>query len=383
YMHTRMPQFGEENLSHLPELLAEADRMEPFSMPSYEGDAASEVKDGGRELLGTRGLACVSCHNFNGRLSPNMKGLDLIDSCDRLQPAWFAAFLVDPEKYRPGILMPQSWPGGDAAHTTILGGDTEAQIRAIWFYLAAGRTARLPEGLEARPSKLEVIDRTRTYRGRSAIAGFRGIAVGFPDGVNYAFDANNGALSGIWVGDYISVRWDGQGAGDFTPAARAIQLARDVSFLPRENDEQPWPLRPRTTEEQPINPDPAYPRNWGYQFRGYYYDESDVPTFMYESGTIGIEDRSIGVVKEERTLLRRTLRFEAPTAQALWFRPLVGDLERASPTQYKQGSLQLTTPDARTLMRPTLWDPTQSELLIELDLPAGTSEWSFEYEINS
>ena len=75
------------------------------------------------------GGACVSCHNFNGRVSLNFKGMDLITSYERLQPSWFARFLIEPQTYRPGVVMPESWSGGVAAHTEILDGDTEAQAQ--------------------------------------------------------------------------------------------------------------------------------------------------------------------------------------------------------------------------------------------------------------
>ena len=383
YMHTRMPQFGTPNLTALPALFASADEIAPFEMPIYTGDAARDARDGGRALLGSKGLNCISCHNFNGRLSPSQQGLDLITSCERLQPDWFARFLIAPQEYRPGIVMPDSWAGGIASHESILGGDTESQIRGIWFFLSQGRTASMPEGLLPRPSRLAVTDRARTYRGRSGIAGFRGIAVGFPGGVNYAFDANNGTLCGLWYGDYISVRWDGQGAGNFNPAARATRLAQDVSFARLASASDPWPLMPHMDKEHPINPDPQYPRNHGYRFRGYSFDEADVPTFMYETGAVTIEDRSVGRIDGDRALLTRVLRFDAPETETLWFRALAGNLETLSPHEFKLGNVKLSTPDVPTLSRPLSGEGAdqETELLLELTLPKGTSEWRLEYEI--
>ena len=96
--------------------------------------------------------------------------------------------------------------------------------------------------------KLEVGKKTKVYRGRSTVAGYRGIAVGFPGGINYAFNAQNGALTALWRGDFVNVGWRGQGSGNFNPATRPIQLAQDVAFL-KELPES-WPLRPthqRTT----------------------------------------------------------------------------------------------------------------------------------------
>ena len=104
----------------------------------------------------------------------------------------------------------------------------------------------------------------------------RGIAIGFPEGVHLAFDANNGALAAIWTGDFVSARWESQGAGDFNPRGRPVRLARDLAFLPEL--EGGWPLRPRPTKEAPVNADPTYPRQHGYRFLGYSFDAADAPS---------------------------------------------------------------------------------------------------------
>lgn len=382
YMHTRMPQFGQENLGPLAELFANVDGVLPFEGKPLKGDPAREARDGARELLGDKGLACIVCHDFNGIPSPSMRGLDLIDTCDRLQPGWFSAFLIDPQAHRPGILMPESWAGGIAAHTTILKGDTDAQIQALWYYLLEGRTARSPDGLRPKPSLLEVTDRTLTYRGRSGIAGFRGIAVGFPGGVNYAFNANNGTLSGLWNGKFIHVRWDGQGAGDFRPAERSIQLAQDVAFSQLDGPDAPWPLRPVIGKEDKTNPDPQYPRNRGYRFRGYSLDELEIPTFRYSMGAVQIQDRCVADSSASRMLLQRDLQFTASQAETVWFRALEGEFETVSAREFKLGKLVLRIPGgATTLIRKTTETEPQQELLLELTLPVGETQLSIEYEL--
>ena len=92
YMHTRMPRFGEANLADLPELFERADAgsIEPFEMPLPEGEEAKIARNAGRELMGIRGLACIACHDFNGKPSPTHGGIDLINSFERLRPSWFA-----------------------------------------------------------------------------------------------------------------------------------------------------------------------------------------------------------------------------------------------------------------------------------------------------
>ena len=113
-----------------------------------------------------------------------------------------------------------------------------------------GRSARDPSGIRSEGTNLLVADRTRVYRGRSRVAGYRGIAVGFPGGVNYAFNAQNGVLTALWQGEFVSVYWGGQGAGNFNPKGRAIELAQDVAFYRLAKDDAPWPLRPMEPTNQ-------------------------------------------------------------------------------------------------------------------------------------
>ena len=113
--------------------------------------------------------------------------------------------------------MPVSWPGGKAALKTVLNGDTDRQIEAIWYFLSLGTSAPDPSGIRAVETKLFVTDATRTYRGRSSVAGYRGIAVGFPSKLSYAFNAQTGTLTAIWRGDFLRVDRSGQGSGAFQP----------------------------------------------------------------------------------------------------------------------------------------------------------------------
>ncbi len=392
YMHTRMPQFGEENLAHLPELLERVDSMEPTEPHVPEGKEREVARDAGRELLGTTGLSCVSCHNFNGKETQGFKGVDLINSHERLKFGWFKRFVIAPQSLRPGIVMPEGWAGGVASHTGILEGDTDKQIDAIWYFLSLGRSAPDPRGLSSVSSRLVVGDTTRTYRGRSNIAGFRGIAVGFPGGLNYAFDANNGTLSGIWQGDFVSARWDGQGAGGFNPAARPVRLAQDLSIYTLGDWKKPWPLKPFMDKENPVNPDPQYPRNLGYRFRGYYLDEEKVPTFMYSMAEIDIEDRSVAILDGERPVLRRTLTFTIPrrsypNSRTVFFRALTGKIEvvsayRAKWLVFKTEEVQVSATDHFTsVTRKFGEEEDQEEVLLILELPSGTSTFRVDYEL--
>lgn len=400
YMATRMPQFGEPNLRHLPELLSRTDKLKSVELdiPSPENDREQEtpeerereklLRSAGRELLGQQGVYCVACHNFNGKPAPVNKGIDLMTSFERLQPGWFNNFVRNPGKYRPRIVMPYSWPDGIAVHDKILDGNTQMQIEAIWYYLSLGTSAADPPGIRRIDTVLAVGETARTYRGRSNVAGYRGIAVGFPEGLSYAFNAETGTLSAIWQGDFIRVDRGGQGSGGFNPSAQAIQLAQDVSFVELADEKAPWPLKPVMTKESPANPDPLYPKNIGYQFKGYFMDDASVPTFMYRMDTIEIEDRSMAVLSESSPRLVRTIQFQSPAKRTMWFRALTGEekaLRSESPLQYRTDKLRLTIPDAPVLLRPMLEDEKRPgvklfELLLKIEVPQGQSTLSITYE---
>jgi len=378
YMHTRMPQFGEENLQYLPVLLEKADRLQKVEFPEPKRDDRRKYREGGHLLVGDKGLNCVACHNFNGNPSPGLKGLDLLTSFERLQPSWFAHFMRNPQKFRPGIVMPNYWPGGEAVRKDVLRGNPNEQLLALWHYFSLGRSARDPSGIRVEGTDLKVTNRTRVYRGRSRVAGYRGIAVGFPDGVNYAFNAQNGTLSALWSGEFVNVSWGGQGSGNFNPRARTIELAQDVTFYRLDKDDAPWPLRPVMDKDNPVNPNPLYPRNLGYQFKGYQLDEEGVPTFMYRTGDVAVEDRVNEVAANRLNRLERRLRFDAPKAETVYLRALTGKVRPLTPTQFATGAVKMWVPEDTALLR---GEGDTRELVLKLKLPKGKSEVEIRYDL--
>ena len=394
YMATRMPQHGSANLSHLPSIFARLDVLhsKKMNIPSVESRSETDrnreklLRAGGRDLLGDKGLNCIACHGFNGKASPGTQGIDLLTTTQRLQPGWFNSYLRNPGAFRPRTVMPSAWSNGIATHKTILDGNTDLQIEAIWYYLSLGTSAADPSGIRGVSTKLTVDDQAKTFRGRSRVAGFRGIAVGLPEKpglsqkLSYAFNAETGTLSAIWQGDFIGVNWSGQGSGDFNPASEAITLAQDVSFGQLADENSPWPLLPVMTKEAKTNPDPLYPKNVGYQFRGYFLGESSIPTLLYRSGTIEIEDRSVAGGTADQQHLKRVLQLESPKEQTIWFRALTGDISQESERVFRSGRLRLTIPKVETKLRSLSTEPKRSELLLRLPIPQGRSTLEFQYE---
>lgn len=388
YMATRMPQYGVANLQHLPDVFSRLDVLESVEMkiPSPESRSESErerekqLRAAGRELLGDKGLNCIACHQFNGKSADGNQGIDLANSYQRLQPGWFNRYLRNPGAFRPRTVMPTAWPDGESMLKTILDGNTDGQIEAIWYYLSLGTSAADPPGIRSVSTKLTVDGQAQTYRGRSRVAGFRGIAVGLPENLSYAFNAETGTITAIWQGDFIGVNWGGQGSGEFNSASQPILLAQDVSFAYLDNENAPWPLMPVMTKEARTNPDPLYPKNLGYQFHGYYFDEKSIPLFQYRSGTIEIEDRTEATGSNEQPQLKRVLRFQSPMPQTVWFRALTGDVTQESERVFRSGRLRLMIPNAEAKIRPSSDEPKRTELLLRLQIPQGQSTLEFSYE---
>ncbi len=388
YMSTRMPQFGEPNLEHLPKLFASLDSVAKVELYMPRGESPNakererekELRAAGRELLGNKALNCIACHTFNGK-SSNFKGIDLMISYQRLQPSWFYHYLRDPNAFRPRTIMPTSWPDGRALLKTVLNGQTDRQIEAIWYYLSLGTSAADPAGIQNLATKLVVTDAAHTYRGRSSVAGYRGIAVGFPEKLSYAFNAETGALSALWRGDFIQVNRGGQGSGAFHPAGKFLALPQDLSFFELADERSPWPLRPMMTKEAPVNPDPLYPKNRGYQFKGYQLDDASIPTFLYRTGTIEIEDRAVPTDVGKDNRLRRQWTFQSPRDQTLWFRALTGRIEAESKDRFKTDQIRLFVPPVHAVLRANSADKGTLELLLKFEIPKGISTRTMTYEL--
>src|SRR5690606_8304037 len=113
YMLTRMPQFGAANVGFLAQAFEKVDDARPSS--ETEGDSSVLLVRAGQRLLGTQGMACITCHQFNGYESLGIPSLDLATTTRRVKKAWFRDYLLDPQEWRPGTRMPQFFSDGESA----------------------------------------------------------------------------------------------------------------------------------------------------------------------------------------------------------------------------------------------------------------------------
>ncbi|MDB5351689.1 MAG: cytochrome c1 [Planctomycetota bacterium] len=325
YMKTRMPKFGAAAVGPLAKLLATVDPVAPASLKPEFGLPDKKVKTIGRHLAGTQAFGCVQCHNFKGIPSAGIPAMDMSLMTRRLQHDWFVRYVVDPQSYRPGTRMPSSWPKDESQLTEILDGSSRKQIEALWLYLADGSNANPPYGIGRSPIPLVAEKDAIIYRAFIEGAGTRGIGVGYPEKANLAFDANEGRLAMIWQGGFMdaSKHWSGRGDGFQPPLGdNIIAFPRGPSLATLTDDKQPWPT--------------AAPKENGYRFRGYRLTKNDRPTFLYEAGTVRVEDAPDGIVADGSPAIRRTLSLSASGDESqVWYRAAVGSkIEKKSEGWY-------------------------------------------------
>lgn len=272
YMKTRMPQFGEENVSDLIELLQDTDQLPEIQFAEF--DDQKEMRKQGLEIAGNRGLNCVACHTYQYKLSDTMPAVDLTEMAQRLRKKWFYQYMLSPQTFVPNTVMPSFWPGGRAIRPDIRG-TPEEQVEALWQYLLDGRQAAAPRGVMREPLEIVVTDRARLLRRSYPGIGKRGIGVGYPGQVNLAFDAEQMRLALIWKGGFVDPAgvWYGQGHGRVRPLGRPLEFSKGPD-LDRAQD--PWAA------------DDGRPPH--HQFRGYELDETGRPTFRYTCGALAVED---------------------------------------------------------------------------------------------
>jgi mono/diheme cytochrome c family protein len=299
YFHTRMPTFDHPQTRSLAADLIAVDRHVTGVPRMIHDDDA--MKAAGHQMAGSNMLQCVLCHDFNQKHSVGMRAMDLVTTTERLHRDWFHRYMLDPESLRPGTQMLAFWPEGRSMVPELLGGDADQQVGALWRYLEDGDQAIFPEGLSRQQQELIVGGEAIVYRGKLWEAGFRGIAVGLPGGLHYAFDAQELRLALLWKGRFLDARshWSSQGMGRIRPLGRDVLTfdhGPDIVFLPDVNC--PWP----GDRQQGIRPD-------DYQFHGYKIGEKKIPTLMYRAGSLDIEETMVAREAAGDSWLDRTVKF--------------------------------------------------------------------------
>lgn len=294
HLSIRMPKYSLSDSKAIATSLVATDRKAPASNHSLKTNDPDALQ-AGRQLMD---IGCVQCHSFRGHQLVGVVGVELSRLGQRLNPDWFRAFMHDPAALKPRTRMPAFFTGGKSQRPDVLGGDIEKQLSAIWSYLDDLPNQSLPEKIELqRSSNYELVPKDHPLMLRTFMedVGTHAIAVGFPGGVNFAFDAEEKGLSIAWRGKFL----DAQGTWFVRSAPPADPLGAKVVRLPGPPTIGPIDQKPGVIASldrtRPI-------------FLGYRLDSNQVPTFIYQMDEFRIAETVTAFTDSDSTLgLKRKL----------------------------------------------------------------------------
>ncbi|MEW4490585.1 cytochrome oxidase [Thalassoglobus sp. JC818] len=285
YLTIQMPRFPSQTCAALPKAFHSEDKIalaENSGQPATDqsGFTEKQLQSAGRELFNT---GCVQCHPLQSESLPSVVGVDLGSVTDRVHQDWFDQFLLNPIALKERTRMPSFFPNGVSSNQEILNGDVENQIAALWAYLGNVDQAGFPEKIVvARQQDFELFPKDRPVILRTFMesAGTHAIAVGFPENVHVAFDAEKVGLSEIWRGRFLDAH--GTWFDRFTPPA--VPLGQDRLGL---SDV----IEAVFVRKGSGRNGDRFEFEFEQRFLGYRLDENGVPTFRSELGDIIVEQR--------------------------------------------------------------------------------------------
>ena len=140
WMFPRMPAFA-SRAAGLAAGLSEQHGIDP-AQPDVRPAPDLHLAAIGRDLTAQTRFGCVKCHSVGNQAAiapfeayaPNFAHVT-----DRLRFGYYARWMRNPQIYLPGTKMPAFGNAeGQTPYKDILGGDADAEYRAIWTYLLAG-----------------------------------------------------------------------------------------------------------------------------------------------------------------------------------------------------------------------------------------------------
>jgi mono/diheme cytochrome c family protein len=366
YMHTHMPGFGIANVGKLVAAFEALDHLPEVPAVTF-AQSLPRVKDTARFLSSGQAYGCVKCHTFAGIKAEGVQGIDMTLMTRRLRRDWFHVYLLDPQRIRPGTRMPSAFYQGKSALPEVLDGKPATQIEALWVYLQDGAKARPPAGMGTHSIPLVPEKTALIYRNFIEGAGPRAIAVGYPEKVNLAFDANDVRMAMIWQGAFIDAgrHWTDRGVGFEGPAGdNILPLPVGAAFAVLGKPDKEWPVRS--------------PKEAGYRFLGYRLTPDERPTFRYALGDLTVEDFPEPSASKEPSLRRTLTVTGARSVDYLFFRAAVADkIEDAGGAYQVDGNWKLkVATDAKPIIRHSAG---KDELLVPVRFADGKARLVLEY----
>lgn len=327
YMGLRMPQFGEGNVGHLTEGLATLEGTLPDDV-LHKVELTSAKLDTGRDLAGKGGFGCASCHDMAGVPNTGTRGPDLALTPGRIRYDWYQRWLEQPLRMHPGTRMPSVFAGGKSLVEKHYGGDADKQGEAMWAYFSLGSNMPLPAGTE-QPKGLTIAatDRAVVLRTFMPDAGARAMALGYPNGIAVAYDAQAARLAYAWSGNFLDVSpvWANRGGAPAKVLGPRFWTAPAGCPVALTEGTDPPDFAARAK-------DPAYgarlPDGQIYQgqrhlrFGGYSTGANGEPTFRYEVDGASKTATVSETVKAERRAaglgVQRTFALTVPKDRTGW-----------------------------------------------------------------
>jgi mono/diheme cytochrome c family protein len=267
WMSLRMPHFqGAEQLGDWFASVAGAERR-PQTVPTPGPELDRQVQEGAALIgQGEGGLSCVTCHRF-GEFDPKSAtpAPNLVSVVTRIRPEWFGRWLRDPLRVTPGTQMPAFFAGVDPEWS-------DTRIAALWAALSRGANMPTPIGVDLSKAGIVLVPQKTPMVVRTFITGgaTRSIAVGFPGGPNYAYDAEGCRLQFIWNGGFVDMdpAWNGRGGEEARVLGERFFVAKAGAPLTA-LDGQSLPVR----------------------FRGYSLDSKGIPSFDFTAGSVSVREK--------------------------------------------------------------------------------------------
>jgi mono/diheme cytochrome c family protein len=373
YMNVRMPRYGAATQG-LAEHWKQTDRPAQDGVAQAPDEAEIRTLAAGRLLAGNKGLSCAQCHTFGNQRAIGIQAINMLTMTERLRPEWFRRYMLEPTKYRPGTRMPASFPEGVSVLKTVYEGNADHQIAALWKYLSQGSQAAIPEGLQRDQIVLDPQDRPILYRNFLDGLSARGIAVGYPGGLNLAWDAQTMNIAKLWQGQFIdaSMHWRDRGVGRQKPLGDLVinyESRSGVAWLKDPGDA--WPDAKKVTET--------------YKFLGYRTDKTGHPTFRYRVGDVIVGDRAeLSVGPKDSPGLKRTLSFEGLRGNAnggLWVRLAEGSkiVADGKNTWIVDDKFQITVAESVASSAKLRESGGKQELLLPIATQAAAGQAELEY----
>ncbi|MDP1795864.1 MAG: c-type cytochrome, partial [Planctomycetaceae bacterium] len=218
----------------------------------------------GRELAGGKGFSCVACHQLKDYQPPKValgtRGSDLYQLGARLRPNYFFRWMRSPLRILPGVEM----PGYQRPHPTLLDGQLDKQLAALWDALHDPNfTAPTNPAVVEQLWTLQPGDKPRVLRDVVTIPGEKGqtesipraIAIGFGNGHSILFDADTATVRMWTLGDFARQRtqgkswfWDMAGSPLMQVPAEEIDFSLQIDIRNRGGISEDLPDLPPKTQ---------------------------------------------------------------------------------------------------------------------------------------